>query len=118
MVEVMKKMANSFKRSHAGTATLSAPSSAAGLHPPVRPPETPGHSQASLGQYPVALLLLSPGSWWTQGSVFALQESISQFCVSSGSYMVELMSISSKKTYAMQDKKSAKSVVTIDLSRG
>ena len=32
MVEVMKIMATSFKRSHAGTATLSAPNLAAGHH--------------------------------------------------------------------------------------
>ena len=38
--------------------------------------ETPGHSQASLGQSLVGSLLLSPGSWCTQGSVWALQESI------------------------------------------
>ena len=95
----------------------SAPSSAACLHPPMSPPETPGHSGASLGQYPVGSLLLSSGSWRTQGSVCALQESISQFCVSSGSSMVGLMATSSKRAYAMQDKTSIKSAVTIDLSR-
>ena len=36
-------------------------------------------------------LLLSPGSWCIQGIVCALQESISQSCVSSDSSMVELM---------------------------
>ena len=40
--------------------------------------ETPGYSQASLGQSLVGSLLLSPGSWCTQGSVWALQESIFQ----------------------------------------
>ena len=40
-------------------------------------PETPGHSQASLGWSPVGSLLLSPGFWCTQGSVCALQESVS-----------------------------------------
>ena len=50
MVEVMKIMATSFKRIHACTATLSAPSPAAGHHRPMPPLETPGHSQASLGQ--------------------------------------------------------------------
>ena len=39
--------------------------------------ETPGHSQGSLGQSLVGSLLLSPGSWCTQGSVCALQESVS-----------------------------------------
>ena len=38
MVEVMKIMATSFKRSHAGPATLSAPNPEAGHHRPVPPP--------------------------------------------------------------------------------
>ena len=77
MVEVMKIMATSFKRSHAGTATQRAPNPASGHHQ-LRPlPETPGHSQASLGQSPVGSLLLSPGSWCTQGFVCAFQESVS-----------------------------------------
>ena len=50
MVEVMKIMATSFKRSHACTATLSAPSPAAGHHWSTPLLETPRHSQASLGQ--------------------------------------------------------------------
>ena len=37
MVEVMKTTATSFKRSHAGTATLSAPNPAAGHHQPMPP---------------------------------------------------------------------------------
>ena len=77
MVEVMKVMVTSFKRSHARTATLSAPNPAAGHHQPTSPLETPGHSQASLGQSLVGSLLLSPGSWCTQGSVCARQESVS-----------------------------------------
>ena len=101
MVEVMKIMATSFKRSHACTATLSAPNPAAGHHRPTPLLETPGHSQASLGQSLVGSLLLSPGSWCTQGSVCALQESISQSCVSSGSSMVGLMATSSKRAYAI-----------------
>ena len=40
-------------------------------------PETPGHSQASLGQSLVGSLLLSPGPWCTQGSICALQEFVS-----------------------------------------
>ena len=43
MVEVMKIMVTSFKRSLACTATLSAPSSAAGHCLPTPPPETLGH---------------------------------------------------------------------------
>ena len=72
MVEVVKIMATSFKKSHAGTAALSAPDAAAGQRQPTPLPETPGHSQASL----VGSLLLSPGSWCTQGSICALQEYI------------------------------------------
>ena len=58
------------------------------------------HSQVSPGQSPVGSLLLSPGSWCTQGSVCAHQESISQSCVSSGSSMMGLMATSSKRAYA------------------
>ena len=47
-----------FKRSHTHTATLSAPHSA-GHRQPMPSPETPGHSQASLGQSLVGSLLLS-----------------------------------------------------------
>ena len=50
MVEVMKIMVTSFKRSHACTATLSAPKPAAGHPQPMPLPETPVHSWASLGQ--------------------------------------------------------------------
>ena len=50
MVEVMKIMVTSFKRPHEFTASLSAPNPAAGHCQPMPQPETPGHSQASLGQ--------------------------------------------------------------------
>ena len=66
-----------FKRPSACTATLTVLNPAAGHHPPTPPPETPGPSQAGLGQSLVGSLLLSPGSWYTQGSVCALQESVS-----------------------------------------
>ena len=77
MVEVMKIMATSFKKSHACTAALSAPNPVAGHSRLTPPPETPGHSRANLGQSLVGSLLLSPGSWCTKGSVCALQESVS-----------------------------------------
>ena len=93
-------MVTSFKRSHECTATLSAPNPAAGHHRPSSLLETLGHSQASLGPSLVGSLLLSPGSWCTQGPVCALQESISQSCVSSGSSMVGLMATSSTRAYA------------------
>ena len=77
MVEVMKIMATSFKRSHACTATLTAPNPAAG-HCQFTPLlETPGHSLACLDQSLVGSLLLSPGSWCAQDLVCALQESVS-----------------------------------------
>ena len=78
MVEVMKIIGTSFKRSHACTAALSAPNPEAGHHRPTPPLETPGHSQASLGQSLEGSLLLYPGSWCIQGFICALQESVSQ----------------------------------------
>ena len=75
MVEVVKLMATSFKRSRAGIAALSAPSPAAGHRQPTPLPETPGHSRASPGQSLVGSRLLSPGSWCAQVFVCALQES-------------------------------------------
>ena len=49
----------------------------------------------------VGSLLLSPGSWCVHSSVYALQESISQSYVNSGSCMVGLMATSSKRGYAI-----------------
>ena len=72
MVEVMKIMVTSFKRSHAHTAAFSVPDPAADHHQLMPSPETPGHLQASLGQSLVQSLLLSPESWCTQGYVCAL----------------------------------------------
>ena len=94
-------MVTSFKRSHACTTIFTAPNPASGYHWPTPLLEIPGHSQARLGQSLVESLLLSPGSWCTQGSVCALQESIFQSCVSSGSSMVGLMVTSSKRAYAI-----------------
>ena len=76
------------------------PQPAAGYHQPTPLPETPGHPQASLGQSPVGSLLLSPGSWCTSFCC-ALQETISQSCVSSGSSTVGLLVTSSKRVYAI-----------------
>ena len=79
MVELRKIMVNSFKMSSARTSAFSAPHThtAAGQYQPTPPPETPRHSQASMGQSFVGPLLLSPGSWCAQVSVCALQESVS-----------------------------------------
>ena len=53
------------------------PQPAGGHHQPTPPLDTAGHPQASLGQSLLGSLLLSPGSWCTQGSACALQESVS-----------------------------------------
>ena len=98
-------MATSFKRSHACTATLSAPSSAAGHHQPTTDPRLHWRLLETLGKVWVSVLwghcsfLLGPEC--TQVSVCALQESISQSCVSSGSSMMGLMLTSSKRAYAI-----------------
>ena len=96
----MKIMASSFKGSHTGPSTLSAPNLIAGHQWPTPLLETPDPSWASLGQSLVGslLFLLGPG---TQGFVCALQDSISQSCVSSGSSMVGLMVTSAKRAYAI-----------------
>ena len=59
----MKIMATSFKKFRACTVALSAPNTAGGHRQPMSLPETPGHSQASLGQSLVGSLLFSPASW-------------------------------------------------------
>ena len=61
MVEVMKIMATSFKRSHAGPATLSGPDPAAGHRRPTPPPETPGQVWGSL-LWGHGSFLLGPGA--------------------------------------------------------
>ena len=94
MVEVMKIMATALLHSVPPTLQQATTDST----PPL---ETPGHSQASQDQSLVGSLLLSPGSWCTQGFVCALQESLSQSCVSSGCSMVGLMATSSKRAYVI-----------------
>ena len=84
MVEVMKIMTTSFKRSLVCTVALSAPDPAACHHWHTPLPETPGHSQASLGPSLIESLLLPPGSWCAQNFVCALQKFVSlvlcKFC--------------------------------------
>ena len=89
MVEVMQIMATSFKRSHAHTATLSAPNPAAGHRQPMPLPETPGHSQASLSQSLVGSLLLSPGSSAHKVLFVPSQSLFPLSCVSSGGSMID-----------------------------
>ena len=69
-------MATSSKRAYAipNSAVSRAPVHVAKHHQPTPMPETPGHSQASLGQSLVGSLLLSPGSWCAQDFVYAFQE--------------------------------------------
>ena len=61
MVEVLKIVAISCKRSHARTAVSSAPYPAAGHRPPMPPPETPGQVWVSLLWGPCSFLL-GPGA--------------------------------------------------------
>ena len=100
MLEVMKIMATSFKRAQACTAVLNAPNPAAGHHQPMLPPETPGHSQASLGQSLVGSLLLSLRPGVHKFSFVPSKSLFPQVCVSSGGSVVELMATSSKRAYA------------------
>ena len=92
----MKKMVTSFKRSQAATATHSATNPAAGHCRPTPPPETPGHSQASLGQTCGVLwshcsFLLGPG---VHKVLFVPSKSLfPQSCVSSAGSMVGLMEV-------------------------
>jgi len=101
MVEVMKIMETSFKRSPAPTAALGASDSEAShqQHTPLS--ETPGHSWACLSQSPVGSLLLSPGSWSTQVLFPPSKSQFPQSYVISGGPMVELMVTSSKRAYAI-----------------
>ena len=101
MVEAMKIMVTSFKRSHAGTAILSAPSPAAGHHQPMPPLDIPGHSQASLSQCLVGhcSFVLGPGA---HNFLFVPSKSLfPQSCVSVGNSMVGLTVTSSKRVYAI-----------------
>ena len=77
MVEVMKIMVTSFKRSHALTVALSAPNYAAVHHQFTLLLVTPGYSHTSLDQSLVGSLLLSPASWCPQDFVCALKVPVS-----------------------------------------
>ena len=101
MVEVMKIMVFSFIRSHAGAATLSAPSSSTGHRWPTPLPETPGYSWGSLGQslWGHCSFLLGPGA---HNVLFVPSKNLfPQSSVSSDSSMVGLMATSSKRAYAI-----------------
>ena len=97
MVEVMKIMATSFKRSHACTSALSALTLQQATADPRLCRTLVGKSDSvSWGR---SSLFLGPGS---HKVLFVPSESLSpQSCVSSGSSMVGLMATSSKRAYAM-----------------
>ena len=85
---------------HAWTATLTTPNPAAGHLEPMSPwrlLDTHRQVWVSL-PWGDCSLLLGPGA---QGSVYALQESFPQSCLSSGSFMLCLMATSSKRAYAI-----------------
>ena len=101
-VEVKKILVTSFKRSHAGTATLSAPD------PASRPPPT----RASAGDSWVTYREVWVSRWWGHCSCLLgpgvhtvlfvpCKSLIPQTCVSSGGCMVGLMATSSKRAYAI-----------------
>ena len=101
MVEVVKIMRTSFKRPHARTATLSAPTSAAGHCWPMPLPESPD----TPGQVWVSLLwghcsfFMGPG---VHKVLFMPSKNLfPQSCVSSGGSVVGLMATSSKWAYAI-----------------
>ena len=77
MVEVMKIMGISFKKTHECIATLSASKPSTCHCPPMPLLETPGPSQESLGQSLVGSTIRSLGSWCAQGFVCALQGYVS-----------------------------------------
>ena len=111
----MKIMVSSFKKSHACTATLSAPNPAAGHHQPMPLLETPGHSQASLGQSLVGSLLLSPRSWCRRFCLCPPRVYFPVLCKSSSS-MVGLMATSSKRAYEIILRDAGRAGVILEFS--
>ena len=96
MVEVMKRMVISLRRSQACTAAVYAPKSAEAT----TDPRLRQGLLTPTGKSPVGSQFLSPRFWCTRFCC-ALQASISQSCVSSGSSLVGLMATSSKRAYAI-----------------
>ena len=94
----MKIMGTSFKRSHACTATLSAPNPVAGQLQPMPLPDTHWQAWVSL-LWGYFSFLLVPGA---HKFLFVPSKSLfPQSCVSSGDSMVGLMATSSKRAYAI-----------------
>ena len=101
MVEVMKIMATSFKRSHACTAALSAPTLQQATNDPClcrRLLDTHGQVLVSLS-WDHYSFFLGPGA---HNVLFVPSKSLfPQSCISSGSSVVGLMAISSKRAYVI-----------------
>ena len=83
MVGVMQIMVTSFKRTCGRTIVFSAPDPAAGHCRPTPLLETPRHSQASLTEFLVGTLFLSPGSWCAQVLFVPSKNLFPQSCVNS-----------------------------------
>ena len=101
VVEVMKIMRNSFKRSHACTVTISAHKPAAGHHQSMTLPKDPGHMGKS-GL--VSCGVTAPSSWVLVRTRFCLYPPSVCFpspVLSSGGFMLGLMATSSKRAYAI-----------------
>ena len=96
----MKIMATSFKRSHEGTATVSAPTLQQATADPHFCWRLLDIHRQSLGQSLVGSLLLSPGSWCTQVLFVPSKSLFPQSFVSSGGSMMGFMATSSKRAYA------------------
>ena len=98
MVEVMKIMSTSFKSSHACTSALSAPDAAAGHRRPMPLPDTHGHVWVSF-LWGHCSFLLGPGS--PKVLFVPSKRLFPQSSVSSGGSMEGLITISSKRAYAI-----------------
>ena len=102
MVEVMKIMATSFKRSQTHTATLGAPDPSAGHHWPMPPSETPGHTYGQIWvSFLWGLCSFFLGSGVHKVLFVPSKNLFPQSCVSFGDSMVGLMATSSKRAYAI-----------------
>ena len=100
MVEVMETMETSFKRSHAHTAALSAPTlQQSTVHPCLRQRLLDTHRQVWISLlWGHCSFFLGPGA---NNVLFVPSKSLfQQSCVSSGSCMARLMANSSKRAYA------------------
>ena len=96
MMEIMKIMVTSFKRSHGATDALTTPDPAAG-HQGHSPP-LDGHVQVSL-LWGYCSFLLGPAAHKVLS--VSSKSLFPQSCVSSGGSMVGLMVTSSKRAYAI-----------------